>query len=92
MTDSLRTALSAQEVALLSRLGGSVAESLDRPIASLTFNDFNDLRDKVSDVLIRDGFEDEQGETVNDLGRRCETLIDRLAPWHWGKEEPNASA
>lgn len=92
MSESLRSALSDEQVALLSQLGDDVVAMLDRRITDLTFDELNALRDRVSDVLIRDGFDDTDGEAVNDLGRRCEDLIDRLAPWHWGKEETGGSA
>jgi hypothetical protein len=88
MADSLREALSAEDVGLLSRLGDDVVQYLDRPIADLTFND---LRDKVAAILISEGFEDARGEAVNNFGRQCEDLIDGLAPWHWGKEEPGGN-
>jgi hypothetical protein len=92
VVDSLRSALAAEHLELLSQLGDDVVQYLDRPINNLTADDFNVLRDKVGDVLIRDGFEDKDGDAVNDLGRRCEDIIDRLAPWHWGKDERGTSA
>ncbi len=57
---------------------------LDRPLNELVADDLNDLRTAVTVLLIAEGLD--QHDNHNALGHECEDLIDRLSPWHWGKE------
>ena len=56
-----------RQLALLERLGvdGTAAYSDD---------DWDDIRDKVHDLLMYEGFNDDN--TPNDVGRICEEIID----------------
>jgi len=58
---------------------------LDRPLRDLVAEDLNDLRTAVTVLLITEGLD--QQDNHNAFGEECEDLIDRLGPWHWGKDD-----
>jgi hypothetical protein len=59
-------------------------ELLDRPLDELVAEDLHTLRTAVTALLIVEGLDDHDNH--NSRGLECEELIDRLAPWHWGKD------
>lgn len=79
-----------EEVALLEQALRQVAQQpdhLDADVRDLTADDLNELRDAVSNLYAADGLVVREASIdENALGHRCEDLIDRLSPWHWGKE------
>lgn len=87
---TLRSGLADEDVALLEqalRQAAQRPDHLDTDLGDLTADDLNGLRDAVGDLYAADGLvvtEASIDETA--LGRRCEDLIDRFAPWHRGKE------
>lgn len=54
------------------------------PVSELSSDDFNDLRDAVGSEMIITG---DVGDDVTPRGWALEHLIDRLGPWHWGKDD-----
>ena len=86
---SLRSELGAREVELLERAVRLDDESdptlLDLPLSDLVADDLNDLRSAVTVLLIAEGLD--QHDNHNEFGDECEDLIDRLGPWHWGKDD-----
>lgn len=89
MDRSLRSELRAREVELLERAVRLDDESdpalLDRPLSDLVADDLNDLRSAVTVLLIAEGLD--QHDNHNEFGNECEDVIDRLSPWHWGKDD-----
>jgi hypothetical protein len=87
-TATLRAALQHGEVERLEQAVDadepSLRHLLDLPLDEVTADDLNNLRDAVGVLLSRRGFNSDW--EPNAFGRECEDLIDRLAPWHWGKE------
>ncbi len=87
-TTTLRAALPHGEVERLEQAVDSDRPSLrhllDLPLDEVTADDLNDLRDVVGVLLSKRGFTSDW--EPNTFGRQCEDLIDRLAPWHWGKD------
>lgn len=87
-TATLRAALRHGEVERLEQAVDSDRPSLrpllDRPLDEVTAADLNALRGVVAVLLSRRGFNSDW--EPNTFGRECEDLIDRLAPWHWGKD------
>lgn len=88
-TSTLRSALSGREVALLTQAveaqAPELTNCLDRCVVELSAGDLNDLREAVAESMVVAGFGPEW--EPNDFGLECEGLIDRLAPWHWGKDD-----
>src|ERR1700741_3386626 len=84
MAETIRGGLTAGEGALLRRAAPDADRILDRPIEDISSDDLNALREQVGDLLTTHGFD--ENYDVNALGGQCEDLIDRLAPWHWGKD------
>ena len=58
---------------------------LDRPLRDLVADNLTDLRTAVTVLLIAEGLD--QHDNHNAFGEECEDLIDRLGPWHWGKDD-----
>jgi hypothetical protein len=87
-TTTLRAALRHGEVERLEQaVDGdrpSLRPLLDLPLDEVTAADLNDLRGVVAVLQSRSGFNSDW--EPNTFGRECEDLIDRLAPWHWGKD------
>lgn len=85
---TLREALEDREVQLLEQAvdGEQPARRrlLDLPLSELTADDLNELRDSVGTLLTKYGFD--RNWEPNPFGLECEDLIDRIAPWHWGKD------
>lgn len=65
--------------------GPSLRHLLDRPLDEVTAEDLNELREAVGVLLSRGGFNSDW--EPNTFGQECEDLIDRLAPWHWRKDD-----
>jgi hypothetical protein len=89
VTTTLRTALGDREVEVLERAvegdQPSLHRLLDKPLDEVAADDLNKLREAVSVLLMRGGFR--ANWETHTHGQECEDLIDRLAPWHWGKDD-----
>jgi hypothetical protein len=83
--EMLERALAVSAVALEDSDAGGWEALLDRPLDGLVAEDLNDLRTAVTVLLIVEGLDD--NDNHNSRGLECEDLIDRLAPWHWGKDD-----
>ena len=83
--EMLERALAVSAVALEDSDTGGWEALLDRPLDELVAEDLNDLRTAVTVLLIVEGLDD--NDNHNSRGLECEDLIDRLAPWHWGKDD-----
>ena len=86
---TLRAAVTEREVHLLER-AVEVEEParrrcLDLRLAELSADDLNGLRLSLTILLAKRGFG--RDWEPNDIGHECEDLIDRLATWHWGKDD-----
>jgi hypothetical protein len=86
---TLRAALRDRELELLEQAieveRPSRSGLLDLSVDELSADDLNDLRDSLAVLLCMYGL-DKQDE-VNDFGEECEELIERIAPWNWGKDD-----
>ena len=83
----LLAALSAEESRLLlvavRRRAPHLEVLLRRPVPELSGDELNDLRAAVGVEMIISG---DVGHDVTPRGWALEHLIDRLGPWHWGKD------
>ena len=58
---------------------------LDRPLRDLVADNLTDLRTAVTVLLIAEGLDQHDNHTA--FAEECEDVIDRLGPWHWGKDD-----